>query len=424
MELKPGYKQTEMGVIPEDWESTTVSGIASSAQNAIVGGPFGSELVTRDYVDHGVPVIRGQNLTSGSVSGNFVFVTPAKAISLGANLARAGDIVFTQRGTLGQVSLVPEVPFERYLVSQSQMKLSVNREVADPLFFYYVFSSVEQQKYIRLNTIQTGVPHINLGILRKIPVQLPGTLEQRAIAGALSDVDALIGALDQLIAKKRDLKQAAMQQLLTGQKRLPGFGKTEECYRHTLIGAIPDDWEVRALQDGAKLVSGHHVLAHHCNTDGRGVPYITGPADFPNGAIQHTKFTERPATICRSGDILVTVKGSGAGSMVLSDGEYCISRQLMAIRVTHWDTRYVYSSLLLDSTRIGSAATGLIPGLSRGDLLHKQVVVAPLPEQIAITAVLSDMDAEIAALEARRDKTRALKQGMMQELLTGRIRLV
>jgi len=113
MELKPGYKQTEVGVIPEEWESTCVTAVASSSRNAIVGGPFGSDLVSSDYVDDGVPVIRGQNMGGQWVSGSFVFVSRAKAASLEANLARPGDIVFTQRGTLGQVGLVPDLPYPR-----------------------------------------------------------------------------------------------------------------------------------------------------------------------------------------------------------------------------------------------------------------------------------------------------------------------
>ena len=111
MEVKPGYKQTEVGVIPEDWESTTVQQLASTVRNAIVGGPFGSELVSNDYVEEGVPVIRGQNMGSRMVSGRFVYVTTAKAHTLEANLAHPGDLVFTQRGTLGQVSLVPDAHF-------------------------------------------------------------------------------------------------------------------------------------------------------------------------------------------------------------------------------------------------------------------------------------------------------------------------
>ncbi|MCA1601894.1 MAG: restriction endonuclease subunit S, partial [Acidobacteria bacterium] len=105
-----------------EWRESTVSDITASVRNALVGGPFGSNLVSNDYVDSGVPVIRGQNMGGRWVSGEYAFVTKEKAGTLEANLARPGDIVFTQRGTLGQVSLVPTQPYDRYLVSQSQMK--------------------------------------------------------------------------------------------------------------------------------------------------------------------------------------------------------------------------------------------------------------------------------------------------------------
>lgn len=172
-----------------EWRAATVAEIASPVRNAIVGGPFGSNLVSADYVDQGVPVIRGQNMGGRWVSGEFAYVTDAKAESLNGNLARPGDIVFTQRGTLGQVSIVPFGQFDRYLVSQSQMKLTVNREIADPKFFYYQFSSEKQQDYIRQNAIQTGVPHTNLGILRGTPIVLPPLSEQRAIAHILGTLD-------------------------------------------------------------------------------------------------------------------------------------------------------------------------------------------------------------------------------------------
>ena len=152
-----------------EWRECTVGEIAAPVRNALVGGPFGSNLVSRDYVEAGVPVIRGQNMGGRWVAGEFAYVSEAKANALDANLARPGDVVFTQRGTLGQVSVVPPGKSDRYLVSQSQMKLTVNREVADPLFIYYVFSTAEQQEYIRQNAIQTGVPHTNFGILRWTP---------------------------------------------------------------------------------------------------------------------------------------------------------------------------------------------------------------------------------------------------------------
>lgn len=172
-----------------EWNEVTVTDIAAPVRNALVGGPFGSNLVSADYIAEGVPVIRGQNLGERWVSGDFAYVSDAKANSLSGNLASPGDIVFTQRGTLGQVSLVPDGKFDRYLVSQSQMKLTVNREIADPIFCYYQFCSDVQQDYIRLNAIQTGVPHTNLGILRRTPFLLPPLTEQRAIAHILGMLD-------------------------------------------------------------------------------------------------------------------------------------------------------------------------------------------------------------------------------------------
>lgn len=194
-------------------------------------------------------------------------------------------------------------------------------------------------------------------------------------------------------------------------------------YKHTAVGVIPDDWDEKPLHEGIKLLSGHHVLAQHCNTYGKGTPYITGPADFPDGIIRNSKFTEKSTTICRKDDILVTVKGSGAGTIVLADSEYCISRQLMAVRVIDWDTAYVHASLRQDASLFGAAATGLIPGLSRGDILNKHVPIPPLPEQRAIAGALSDVDALIGALDQLIAKKRDLKQAAMQQLLTGQTRL-
>lgn len=199
--------------------------------------------------------------------------------------------------------------------------------------------------------------------------------------------------------------------------------KVRTGYKQSGVGEIPNDWEEKRLGDGVDLISGHHVLAHYCNTDGRGTPYLTGPADFPEGAIRITKFTVRPATLCRPGDILVTVKGSGAGSTVLADGEYCISRQLMAIRSAAWDVNFLHETICRNAAKLSAAATGLIPGLSREDLLGAQLAIPPLEEQRAISAALGDVDALLAGLEGLVAKKRDLKQAAMDQLLTGQTRL-
>jgi type I restriction enzyme S subunit len=207
----------------------------------------------------------------------------------------------------------------------------------------------------------------------------------------------------------------------------PGTTETErvpEGYKLTEVGVILEDWEAGPLREDITLHSGHHVLAQHYNTRGVGIPYLTGPADFPNGQIQQTKFTDKPTTLCGKNDILVTVKGSGSGTLIQADAQYCISRQLMAVRVNHWDSSFLYYSLLQNATRIKAASTGLIPGLSRSDILDQEIPVPPLREQRAIAAVLSDVDDLISALDELISKKRAVKTAAMQQLLTGKQRLL
>ncbi len=171
--------------------------LAADQKNAMVGGPFGSNLVSSDYTEAGTPVIRGQNLGLGRwVGGDFVFVSEQKALSLRSNWAMPGDIVFTQRGTLGQVAIVPPGPWKHYLISQRQMKATIDPSQADPSFIYYLFTSPVEQRYIIGNAIQVGVPHINLAQLRAHPISIPPLAEQGAIS-------AVLGALDDKIEQNR-----------------------------------------------------------------------------------------------------------------------------------------------------------------------------------------------------------------------------
>ncbi|MEU7606888.1 restriction endonuclease subunit S [Streptomyces sp. NPDC041003] len=277
----------------------------------------------------------------------------------------------------------------------------------DERFVYYLLQRLD----FAAHSGKSGVPGVNRNDLHAEPVSLPVSVdEQRAIADALSDCDALIEQLERVIAKKQAVKQGIAQRLLTGLTRLPGFTS----------GA----WEPQPLRQGATLISGNHVMAKDCNTQGVGTPYLTGPADFPHGRIRQTKFTTRPGALCRAGDILVTVKGSGSGSMVEADSEYCISRQLMAVRPSEWDSRFLFYSLLHHASHIKAASTGLIPGLSRSDILDQLLPVPPtVEEQRAVAATLTAIDQQVENLERAVAKKEALKKGMMQELLTGRTRL-
>lgn len=387
MEVKPECKQTELGLVPKDWATSTLLEVA----------------VCLDKVR--VPLNETQRQR---MRGDIPYCGANGVLDYVNNYVIDDDIILMAEDG-GYFDEYATRPIAYRMTGKCWINNHAHVLKAKPGFDQgFLFYSLVHKNILPFLASGTRAK-LNKSQMAKIVVPAPPTeAEQRAIATALSDVDALQGAMDRLIAKKRDLKQAAMQQLLTGKTRLPGF---------------KGEWEEEALGQGIQLFSGHHVLAQYCNSSGVGFPYLTGPADFSSGRIRQTKFTERPTTICRKNDILITVKGSGAGNMVVADADYCISRQLMAVRVLAWDTRFIMS-LLNDVSLIGAAATGLIPGLSRADILNMKLRIPPLTEQCAIATVLSDMDAEIAALKARRDKTLALKQGMMQELLTGRTRLV
>jgi type I restriction enzyme, S subunit len=432
-QVPKGYKQTEVGVIPEGWDTATIRQIASLVRNAIVGGPFGSDLVSRDYVDEGVPVIRGQNMGAKFVAGGFVFVTLAKANSLEANLARPGDLVFTQRGTLGQVSLVPKIPFARYIVSQSQMKLTVNLRAANPGFFYYVFSSGAQQELIRENTIQTGVPHINLGILREIPIQVPPIKEQEAIAEALSDADAFIESLEQLLAKKRQIKQGAMQELLTAKRRLPGFS---------------GEWKVKSLNELFVFSGGFTASREQLSSEGYcylhyGDIHISKKSfvnvrseyqDIPklNVALQRIS----PTSLLDDGDVVFVdaseddegtskhVVVTNPDGIPFISGLHTIVAKCKSDALDHQYLRYCFQTAAIKAQFRFFAVGTKVSGINKTNIAKITLPLPMVSEQTAIAIIISDMDAEITELEDKLAKARNLKQGMMQDLLTGRIRLV
>lgn len=412
--------------IPEDWEIITVGSIAQKKPNAIVGGPFGSDLVSTDYVPAGVPVIRGQNMGQAYVSADFVFVSDEKAKALSSNLAAPGDVIFTQRGTLGQVSVVPEGHYDRYLISQSQMKLSVDPQRFSIGFLCQYFSSTAGQQQILESAIQTGVPHTNLAILRGYFLPRPPLHEQQAIAAALSDADGAVARLERVIAKKRLIKQGAMQDLLTARRRLPEFS---------------GEWLNFKVGSFLKFKNGLNKAKSYF---GHGTPIVNYMDVFKGGAVNSNTVTglvqvsnaEISAYGVRDGDVLFTRTSETAeevGFASVADGvdarsvfsgfvlrgrpqNGLISREL---------SKYCFRS---DSVRrqIVDRATYTTRALTNGRQLSEVEIRVPADpaEQLAIATALSDMDAEIQTLEARLNKARAVKEGMMQELLTGRVRLV
>ena len=204
-----------------------------------------------------------------------------------------------------------------------------------------------------------------------------------------------------------------------GKKRIP----KQRANKYSTVGRIPFDWKDVALGTGIELISGQHILAEHCNAEGRGFPYLTGPADFPDGKIISKQFTEMPSVICASGDILITVKGSGTGKIIRADRPYCISRQLMAVRSKTWSQNFLFHFLKFRESYFEKIASGLIPGIARDDILLQSLSLPPLHEQGKIAEIISAWDSAIMKTQETIKAKELRRKALMQRLLTGKKRL-
>ena len=230
--------QTEWGSIPADWKLLEVDAIKSAEKRSLAMGPFGSNIKSDNYKKYGVPIIQGTNLYDNFVSGQFKFLSEEKADELASSACFPYDIVFTHRGTIGQVSMIPAKEYPRYIVSQSGMKLTVDKMVADPLFVLYFFKSRFGQYEILKNESQVGVPAIStpLQSLKRCLVPIPPLTEQETIAEVLSSLDDKIDLL------KRQNKTLE--------------GMAEALFRQWFIEEAQDEWEEVELQDIYKIKIG------------------------------------------------------------------------------------------------------------------------------------------------------------------------
>ena len=338
----------------EAFINCTVGELAAQTRNALVGGPFGSDLVSKDYVPSGVPVIRGTNMGHGRwVDGEFAYVTPEKAEALSSNCAKSGDIVFTQRGTLGQVALLPKKGAEKYLISQSQMKLTVDAEKADAVFLYYLFTSAEQQDYIRQNAIQTGVPHTNLGILRNTPLALPPLVEQKAIAAVLGALDDKIELNRRMNATLEAMARALfhswfvdfdpVRAKLDGREPFgmdPGIAALfPEHLEGSPLGDIPKGWQVKRISDVVEEVfDGPHATPPNAEEGPvfLGIKNLTGSA-LDLSDIRHISESDWPRwtrrVTPRPLDIVFSYEATlGFFAMIPPALRCCLGRRLALIR--------------------------------------------------------------------------------------------
>lgn len=417
MEMRPGYQRTDIGVIPQDWDVKSLGDCASFRT-----GPFGSALHRSDYIDGGVPVVNPMHINDGRIEPTRAMsITETAANALADFRLKAGELVIGRRGDMGRCAVVRQEQ-DGWLCGTGSM--IVRGRGIDEHFLQRVLSSPRAIASIEEASVGSTMVNLNQGTLARLKIQFPPITEQAAIAAALSDVDALLAGLDRVIAKKRDVKQAAMQQLLTGQTRLPGF---------------QGEWEHVTLKRAAAISTG---INKPISEMGRGTLYVTVQDLYDGTSIRTDQLgriqvsaAEIATRTLEPGDIVFgksSVKREGIGypSRFLGGGEAIVFSGFTyraRARAGIADSTFLFYALRSNPVRrwlIDNSQASALTNINQRIADAIPLTLPPLTEQIAIGAVLSDMDAELTALEARRDKTRALKQGMMQELLTGRTRLV
>lgn len=396
MELKAGYKQTEIGPFPTDWLDKTIS----SFQPFVTSGSRGW---AQYYAERGDLFVRITNMTRSSI---YLDLNDSKFVRLpvtGHEGARTqlqtGDLLVSVTADIGIVSWVDEsIPTPAYINQHVALARFSSAEVSSQ-FIAYFLAHVPSQRRFRAITDQGAKAGINLATVQEVPLVVPPTkAEQEAIAGALGDADALIESLEQLVAKKRQIKHGAMQELLTGQKRVSGFKATR--------------WQRLRLGDAITLQRGFD-LPYRFRKKGN-VPIVTSAG---------IEGTHSEAKVRAPG--VVTGRYGTIGEVFFVESDFWPLNTTLYVREFQGnDVRFISYLLRTIDFATHSGKSG-VPGVNRNDL-HKIALTMPSTreEQCAISAVLSDMDAEIAGLEAKLDKARLVKAGMMQELLTGRIRLV
>ncbi len=414
-----GFKQTEIGPIPEDWEVVAVGHF----QPYITSGSRGW---AKYYAGTGDPFLRITNLARADISMDLTDLRYVRVAETDAEAERtrvsAGDVLISITADIGIIGYVSdELPSPAY-INQHISLVRFNPDSVNPKFAAYYLASNPAQSFFRAITDSGAKAGINLETVRNLVLPLPPLAEQEAIAGALSDADGAIRAVERTLAKQRAVKQAALHALLRPTTRLPGFS---------------GDWETKTLGELGTFLKGSGVRKDEAQSGS--IPCVRYGELYTDHHDVIRAFRSRissgvasKATRLRYGDILFAGSGEtkeeiGKSVAFAEKTEAFAGGDIVILRISDAEPVFLGYALNMPAIQRQKASKGqgdAVVHISSAALAAIEISLPPLPEQRAIAAVLSGMDAAIAALEARRDKLKAIKQGMMQTLLTGKVRLV
>ena len=390
------FKITEIGEIPEDWEVRTINSFCS-----VKTGPFGSMLHAEDYVAKGTPIVTTEHFKNGIlplVGKDIPQVGIEDLKRMSSYTLTKDDIVFSRVGSVDINALVT-VRQNGWLFSGRVLRVRPFKQT-DSLYLHYGLLKHSVRSDIVSRAVGLTMASINTKILGETELSLPPLNEQHSIASALTSIDNLISSLGKLIEKKKNIKQGAMQQLLTGKTRLKEFN---------------EPWVEKKLGEVCSVKRGVRVVKRNLTTDGLYPVYQNTniPLGYSN---QYNVEANTPFVII----------GGSAGQVGICRERYWAADDCAFFACHDIYKEYLYYVLLLNQSNIlHNVRTGTIPRLDRTFLSGMLVYISSnIAEQQAIATILTKMDDEITALEAKKTKYEAIKQGMMQQLLTGKIRLI
>lgn len=424
--VSDGYKQTEVGTIPEDWRCEDIGHFKPFVTS-------GSRGWAAYYSDYGNPFVR---ITNASRKSIYLDMSDTKFVSLPSNASEGsrtslinGDVLISITADIGISSYVDDRLDKPAYINQHMALVRFEDPGINSKFVAYFLSSENVQRLFRSGSDQGAKAGMNLAGVCKIRIAAPPPEEQTAIANALSDVDCLLSELEKLIAKKLAIKTTTMQQLLTGRTRLPQFALREDGspkgYKKSELGEIPEDWKVVSLGNASTFINGRAYALHEWEANG--TPVIRLQNLTGRGEDYYYSNLQLPEkNYCDFGDLLFM--WSATFGPVIWKGERAIYHyHIWKLACAEGYNQSFMFYLLDDMTeklKRGSSSGGTMLHVTKGKMESTKAVFPLEEEQRAIATILSDMDEEIQALEQRLAKTRQIKQGMMQELLTGKTRLV
>ena len=414
MDVKLGYKQTDAGVIPNDWE---VIKLNAACREPLQNGLF----FKPSHKGIGIKLINvGDLYNQGLINSDVLELFDANQNEKQRFGVKNGDIFFTRSSVvpsgIAHCNIYESCKHEDIVFDSHIIRLKPDTQKVVPSYLFRFCVASIARKYLVSHAKTGTMTTIDQKVLGNCPIYLPPLNEQVAIATALSDMDDLLAAQEKLIAKKRTVKLAAMQELLTGKRRLQGFN---------------DAWEIKRMADIFAITTGSSKSKF---IKKGGLYWIVDMGSVSTeGKLLSTKSTDYSSDFLNIGDLIMPKDDIGGGNIIGkvayidANHKYVFGDHVYLLRARQGYSRFLSYLINGNKTNLelrkkvsGSAQLGL----SRKSVEEQELFFPLLTEQVAIAEVLSAMDAEIAILEQKQAKTRALKQGMMQELLTGRVRLV